>query len=77
MSKNLGIEPPKAGTGRAPRPPKKSRNTKLPEAGSLVPMNFKVPTEFKQEFKIWAATHQMTQRQALEDAFELLKQQYK
>ena len=77
MAKNLGIELPKYDGETPSQPTQKTRNTETPESGSLVALNFKVPTEFKQEFKIWAATHQMTQRRALEEAFELLKQQYK
>jgi len=42
----------------------------------MVALNFKVKPEFKQEFKLWAATHQMSQKEALEKGFDLLKKRY-
>ena len=74
MAKDLGISLP---SSRAPKGPgKKSGNTNVPESGTLAALNFKVTPEFKKEFKVWAITHQKTQRAMLEEAFELLKKQY-
>jgi len=39
-------------------------------------LNFKVSSEFKWEFKTWAASHQMSQKAVLEAAFELIKKNY-
>jgi CCR4-NOT transcriptional regulation complex NOT5 subunit len=51
-----------------------SINTKKREAGAQVDLNFKVSSEFRREFKLWAASHDMKQKQVLEEAFRLLKQ---
>lgn len=74
MAKDLGITPPSVRTTTGPG--KKVGNTNVPESGTLAALNFKVTPEFKKEFKVWAITHQKTQRSILEEAFELLKQQY-
>lgn len=55
---------------------KKTQNVKKPESSAFADLNFKVSQEFKWEFKAWAANHQMSQKAALEAAFELLKEQY-
>lgn len=74
MAKDLGISPPLPRTRKTPG--RRSNNTTVPESGSLAALNFKVTPEFKKEFKVWAITHQKTQRRMLEEAFELLKQHY-
>jgi len=51
-----------------------SINTKKREAGAQVDLNFKVSSEFRREFKLWAASHDMKQKEVLEEAFRLLKQ---
>jgi hypothetical protein len=56
---------------------KNTKNTKNPESSAFADLNFKVSQEFKWEFKAWAANHQMSQKAALEVAFELIKEQYK
>lgn len=71
---DLGITPPKP--RKKKQPGAKTRNTKVPESGTLAALNFRVAPEFKKEFKVWAVTHDKTQRAMLEEAFELLKQQY-
>ncbi|NWN92949.1 hypothetical protein HLV39_15760 [Marinobacter adhaerens] len=50
-----------------------SLNTRKREAGSLVDLNFKVTPEFKREFKLWAASHDLKQKEVLEEAFRALK----
>lgn len=54
----------------------KTKNTIKAESSAFADLNFKVSQEFKWEFKAWAANHQMSQKAALEAAFELLKEQY-
>lgn len=76
MAKNLDLN-----LGDAPaRPAKKlpvreSANTQKREAAAMVDLNFKVSVEFRREFKLWAAAHDMSQKETLERAFRLLKQQ--
>jgi hypothetical protein len=50
-----------------------SLNTRKREAGHLVDLNFKVTPEFKREFKLWAAAHDLKQKEVLEEAFRALK----
>lgn len=50
-----------------------SLNTRKREAGNLVDLNFKVTPEFKREFKLWAASHDLKQKEVLEEAFRALK----
>jgi len=53
---------------------KQAANTKKTEAGKLVDLNFKVSAEFRREFKLWSVTHDMTQKELLEAAFQQIKQ---
>jgi len=53
---------------------KQTTNTKKTEAGKLVDLNFKVSAEFRREFKLWSVTHDMTQKELLEAAFQQIKQ---
>ena len=73
MAKDLGIGSPKK-SNRSQNTPQKSVNTEKQESGALVDLNFKVSSEFKREFKIWAASHDLTQKRALELAFDSLKE---
>ncbi len=50
-------------------------NTEKAGSGDLVPLNFKVPSEFHQEFKMLATMHKMSMVDTLKEAFELLKKQ--
>ena len=58
-----------------------SRNVSQPtrgpgkrKAANSTPLNFKVPEEFRREFKIYAAQHNMKLNQVLFDAFAALKE---
>lgn len=62
--------------GPSEAPELESRNTKQHEPGSLVALNFKVKPELKKEFKVWAASQGMTQREVLEKGFDLVKKLY-
>ena len=53
-----------------------SSNTKQPESASFEALNFKVSPEFKREFQVWAAAHGMKQKDVLQKAFEILKDQH-
>lgn len=72
MAKNLGLD---LGTAPEKKGGRVSTNTKRREAGAIVDLNFKVSAEFRREFKLWAAANDMTQKETLEHAFKLLKQQ--
>lgn len=55
-------------------PIKQTQNTTKTEKGKAVDLNFKVEPEFKRDFKIYAASHDISQKQVLEIAFKLLKE---
>lgn len=50
-------------------------NTETAGSSDLVPMNFAVPSEFHQDFKLFATMHKMKMVDVLKEAFELYKQQ--
>lgn len=51
-----------------------SQNTQKRESGRDVDLNFKVSAEFRRDFKIYAAAHDMTQKDVLLAAFFALKE---
>ncbi|NER07146.1 MAG: hypothetical protein F6K17_33500, partial [Okeania sp. SIO3C4] len=67
------------------KPPKKKKGTppKLEEplkgnldkrsANELVPLNFKVPPEFKKEYRLYAAEKEMSLVDILKNSFEVMK----
>lgn len=74
MAKNLDLGLPQKTDKTDPQKDlKKAGNTKKKESGATVDLNFKVNSEFKKEFKLWAASHEITQKEVLETAFQLLK----
>ena len=75
MAKSLDLDLGKPGKPKSNQSgDRSSLNTKKREAGELVDLNFKVTPEFRREFKLWAASHDMKQKEVLEEAFRLLKQ---
>ncbi len=74
--------PPPPGKGKGKGTPPASNaaahvvgnNTTKPEAGELVPMNFKVDSELKKDFKMFAAMHDMSMVDLLKEAFALYKE---
>lgn len=53
-------------------PPARSEtrdNVQKPELARMVALNFRVPSEFKRNFKIAAATYGMSQSELLQQAF--------
>lgn len=53
-----------------------SMNTQRQDSGEHADLNFKVSSEFKKEFKLFAAEYGMKQKEVLEKAFEELKKNY-
>lgn len=49
-------------------------NTNKRDASQLVDLNFKVSAEFHREFKIYAASNDMTMKDVVVAAFEALKE---
>ena len=66
-------KPPRArrGKGAAPKPKETRQNLRKPDPSAIVALNFKVPADFKRDFKIAAATYGMTQSAILKEAFAL------
>lgn len=53
-----------------------ARKTDKPDAAKPIPLNFKVPAEFRREFKTYAAQHNKKLNQLLYEAFAALKAQH-
>jgi len=60
------------GKARKGAPPP-AENSTSPERARAMPLNFKVPTEFRREFKTYAAQHNKKLNQLLYEAFAALK----
>lgn len=71
------IPPPTKKSGKGAPPPmnKTVGNLDKTEPTRLTPLNFKVPAEFHREYKLYAASHEMTMLELLFEGFELVKQQ--
>lgn len=68
------VPPPGKGTkGQPPLPSQTLQNIDRPEAGTLEALNFKVPPEFKREFKTFAAVHGIKMVDVLREGFDLVK----
>jgi hypothetical protein len=64
--------PPRRSTkGEPPARDQTAANLQKPEPGRVVALNFRVPAEFKRDFKIAAATRGITQSELLIQAFKL------
>ncbi|PZD70408.1 hypothetical protein C1752_13134 [Acaryochloris thomasi RCC1774] len=68
-SKGKGEPPISTVKGDPPTATDTRSNLGKPEPGKIIDMNFKVPAEFKRDFKIAAATHGMTQKDLLMEIF--------
>lgn len=68
--------PPRRSTKGAPPGPAAQRpaNLERPAPGESTPLNFKVPVDFHQRFKIYAATHRISMLELLIKGFELVQQ---
>jgi hypothetical protein len=51
-------------------------NLSKPEPSEIVALNFRVPAEFKKDFKIAAATYGITQSELLQQLFKEWRQRY-
>lgn len=72
------VAPPPAAKSRKGAPPPLARtigNLDKPEPTNLQPLNFKVPPDFKREFKTYAAQQGTTMTELLLEGFKLLKEQ--
>ena len=66
--------PPTRRTNHKGPPPERTvtkDNLQKPEPTQAVALNFRVPAEFKKDFKIAAATRGITQSELLQQAFKL------
>lgn len=71
--------PPPSKTSRKGEPPALAdtrENLKKPELAKIVPLNFRVPSEFKRDFKVAAAMNNITQSELLQQAFEEWRRRY-
>ena len=64
------------GKGEPPAPTETRGNLSKPEPASVVALNFRVPSEFKRDFKVAAAVHGVTQSDLLQKAFAEWKQRH-
>jgi hypothetical protein len=62
---------------KADKPPKveKPENSEKPAKVTKKPLNFKVPADFRREFKTYASTHDLKLNRLLELAFESYRKQ--
>ncbi|MFM2312726.1 MAG: hypothetical protein RLZZ04_2002 [Cyanobacteriota bacterium] len=64
----------KSAKGEPPKSSETRSNLTKPEPARLVDLNFKVPAEFRKDFKIAAATHGIKQVELLQEIFEYWSQ---
>ena len=64
----------KSGKGEPPKSNETRSNLVKPEPAKLVDLNFKVPAEFRKDFKIAAATQGLKQVELLQEIFEYWSQ---
>jgi hypothetical protein len=72
------VPPPKAAKSRKGAPPAMLHtvgNLEKPEPTTMVNMNFKVPPDFRREFKTYAAQQGISMLDLLQEGFRLLKAQ--
>lgn len=72
------VKTPQRKTSRKgpPATPKAVANVGKPESPRLASINFKVPEEFRREFKTYAVQHGKTMLDLLQAGFELVKEQH-
>ena len=68
--------PKKTRKGAPPSPEKTLGNLEKPELAALAPLNFKVPRDFRREFKTYASQHDMKMVELLQEGFRLIKGQH-
>ena len=60
--------------GEPPKPEQTRSNLDKPQSDELANLNFKVPSDFKRDFKIAAAQRGITQVNLLQEIFEFWSQ---
>ncbi len=70
--------PPRKADLKGPPPERTETKANLvkPEPGEIVALNFRVPAEFKRDFKIASATVGITQSELLQQAFRLWEEKH-
>ena len=71
-------KPPKRASTKG-KPPQRSEakdNITKPDPNEIVPLNFRVPAEFKRDFKIASASQGITQSKLLQHAFKAWKEKF-
>jgi hypothetical protein len=70
------IPPPTKSKGKGTPPPTSATvgNLDKSEPTRLTPLNFKVPAEFRREFKTYAAQHDLSLSKLLQESFRVLKE---
>ena len=69
-AKGKGEPPSSSKKGEPPKVSDTRSNLDKPEPGKIVDMNFKVPAEFKKDFKMAAVTRGCTQKDLLMGIFQ-------
>lgn len=69
-------KPKGAGKGTPPPLTKTVNNLERPEPTGQAPLNFKVPEDFKREFKTYAAARGISMTKLLINGFELVKEHH-
>ncbi len=59
----------------SPPPPKAPQEDREGQGGNLAPLNFRVSSVFRREFKTYAATHDLKLNELLRLSFEAYRQQ--
>jgi hypothetical protein len=74
MTKTLTIPPPKKNAkGTPPARTETKKNLEIPDSGTLKDLNFKVPEDFKREFKQLALDEGKKGKELLMDIFAYYK----
>ncbi|MCB1806604.1 MAG: hypothetical protein KDJ99_16085 [Candidatus Competibacteraceae bacterium] len=60
----------KSKKGPPPPPQEVTDNLQKPDSGDMVPLNFRVPPDFRREFKSYAVAHDMSMVELLKRAFD-------
>lgn len=75
----IKLPPPPRKTDPKGTPPERTEtkeNLSKPEPGESVALNFRVPAEFKRDFKIASATIGIKQSELLQQAFRLWEEKH-
>lgn len=76
MATSIPTPPLKSGKGEPPLRNQTRNNLSKPSPGDNTALNFRVPSEFKKDFKIAAASQGITQSELLRQAFMQWKERH-